>query len=224
MVNVNAPLPFNLQNKVPHMKFDPSSSRSAWSVSISVSTVRPDLASFASDRRPSDTSSGAEGSRLPSYSPTRSRDLSPSQASRSTVSLHPGDASHSHSGTTSDNGARYHPVFNARMIPTSGGFRIGGSRGRSTTRGRLGRFGEERGRSTPDSQQRADESGSSHEDRVDSGFATAHAVESDMIRTPTIHSPNTIRQSGGFDSDSGNPQETDFRIQDVGKISRSWGD
>lgn len=228
MVNVNAALPFNLQNKTLHMKFDPSTSRSAWSLSMSAATVHPDFVSFVSDRRLSDTSGGADGSRLPSYSPTRSRDLSPSlQTSRSTTSLHPGDASSSQPGVYLDNGARL-PVFNARMIPANGGFRAGSSsRGRSRTRGRLGRFGEERGRSTPESQQRTDESESSPEGMTDNGVAVGDApvpVDNDLATTPTIHSPSTIRQLDDFDSDGGTPLGTEFRIQDVGKISRSWGD
>lgn len=95
------------------------------------------------------------------------------------------------------------------------------------TRGRLGRFGEERGRSTPELQQRVDEDRVGDEDVVNRGIPTGNAaafVDSEMTRTPTIHSPSTIRQVAGFDSDGGTPQATEFKIQDVGKISRSWGD
>ncbi|TCD63381.1 hypothetical protein EIP91_005612 [Steccherinum ochraceum] len=225
MVNVNAQLPFNLQNKTLHLKFDPSTSRSAQSLSISPSTAHPDLVSYFLNSRLSDTSSGAGGSRLPSYSPTRSRDLSPSlQTSRSASSLHPGDASLP--GVYSENGSRQ-PIFNARLIPPNGGFRVGGNRGRSTTRGRLGRHGEERGRSTPELQQRLDEDGTRDEDTNVGGIATGNAsafVDSEMTRTPTMHSPSTIRQVDEFSSDGGTPLATEFRIQDVGKISRSWGD
>ncbi|KAH8107662.1 hypothetical protein BXZ70DRAFT_911959 [Cristinia sonorae] len=204
MVNVNAPLPFNLQNKPLHLKFDPSTSR-----------------------RLSDTSSGAPGSRRPSYSPARSRDLSPSlQTSNSTASLHQGDTSFP-PGVFNDNGARV-PVFNARLIPVNGAFRVGGIRGRSTTRGRLGRHGEERGRSTPELGQQVDENGSGDDGSEVVNIATGSVsafVEGETNRTPTMHSPSTIRQAEDmFGSEGVTPQDFKFRIQDVGKLSRSWGD
>lgn len=58
---------------------------------------------------------------------------------------------------------------------------------------------------------------------ISSGDARAFA-DSEMTRTPTMHSPSTIRQVDEFGSDGGTPLATEFRIQDVGKISRSWGD
>jgi hypothetical protein len=122
MINIGTPLPFNLHNKALHARIDPSGSGSSRSGARSPSG--------SSDRRPNGT--GAEPER------SASRTSSPRPpSSPSFVSLQPGDASFLPPDERDLSGR---PILNVRLANDGGRTR----RGRS--RGRLGRFGEERGR------------------------------------------------------------------------------
>ncbi|KAI0948903.1 hypothetical protein AcW1_008645 [Taiwanofungus camphoratus] len=228
MVNVNAPLPFNLHNKALHT-LDPSHSHSH----SQPRTTPP---------RPLTTTQN----RGPSYSPTR--DPSPSiQTSRSTSSLHPGDASYLPPEADPDGGTR-RPILNVRLVRCKGGYAVGGRRirqGRSATRGRLGRFGEARNGNEDangDANGAASEAPNGKGKEVCDSIAEDQAAttpESDNLATPMTdgdtsphaptESPNTSPESQEmFDGvlDEATPQQSDFmiQIQDVGKISQSWGD
>ena len=197
MVNVNTPLPFNLRNKdLEGRRQDPSSSRSARSHS-----AHPAIGAHGPEMLPD------VPSRMPSYSPTRDRDPSPSlQASQSTTSLHPGDASYLPPDTEAESGNR-HPIFNARLVKGAGGFGIGGDfasrprQGRSVTRGRSSRAD-----SAPVSEESRDGDGTliAGESHAENGHASAE-------------------QSAEAATDA-TPRAAAFKIEDVGKIACSWGD
>ncbi len=200
MVNVNTPLPFNLRNKdLDGRRQDPSSSRSVRSRS-----AHPAIGGY-----------GGYGpemlpdvpSRMPSSSPIRDRDQSPSlQTSQSTTSLHPGDASYLPPDSEVENADRQ-PILNARLVKGAGGFGIGGDfdsrprQGRSLTRGRSGRAD-----AAPVAEESRDAGGTVIPDgpHVENGDASAE-------------------QSAEATTDS-TPRAAAFKIEDVGKIACSWGD
>lgn len=218
MVNVSNELPFNLANKVlngrlSELETSASSSRSR--------SAHPVLAS----------ASPAYGVRAFSHSPPRGgRDPSPSiQTSRSNSSLHPGDASYLPPEADPANGLRG-PILSARLVrrPGMGGFGVGGAavasarQGRSVTRGRQGRF-EDYPAVAATAPPRGD-----GEAALDSGLVVkvedlgvadrggSNDVDlSSQQRTPVASQPQTVPQKDRFDFSS---------IQDVGKITCSWGD
>lgn len=200
MVNVNTPLPLNLHNKdVLSRRLDPSSSRSARSRSAHATMGGP-------------TVNGPEmlpevPSRVASYSPTRDRDPPlPLEASRSTTSLRPGDASYLPEG---DENESHRPLLNVKLVRAAGGFSIGGEppskprQGRSTTRGRPGYAG---------------------------AVGAPEGTEDESSPTMARDLQEDDAPSGGredlkmqFGSES-TPQAADFKIQSVGNITCSWGD
>ena len=200
MVNVNTPLPFNLHNRALNGHRDPSSSQSARS--RSAHPVMGGLAESGTDRLPD------HPSRTSSCSPVRGRDLSPSHASRSTTSLHPGDASYLPPEADPDGGVR-RPILNARLVRGVGGYGVGGKfgprKGRSTTRGRMGHVSDYTGSDAPEN------SGTSTSDTPDvEGQENGQAP------------PAMSRQIS--DGDPANPITAMAHLQDVGKITCSWRD
>lgn len=219
MVNVSTDLPFNLANKVLHGRLsdvDPSSSSSRSRSAHAVLTSGPACSSALGSRR------------APSYShshsppPRAGRDPSPSiQTSRSNSSLHPGDASYLPPEADPTNGMRG-PILNARLVrrPGAGGFGVGGTagalrQGRTVTRGRLGRF--EPGRS---------------EDAISQGECDGEIAPGNGL----VIQVEGVEGIGGETTES--PLETPRAteavpekiiqdlsgIQDVGKLTCSWGD
>ena len=200
MVNVNTPLPLNLHNKdVLGRRLDPSSSRSARSRSAHATMGGP-------------TGNGPEmlpevPSRVASYSPTRDRDLPPPlEASRSTTSLRPGDASYLPEG---DENESRRPLLNVKLVRGAGGFSIGGEtpskprQGRSTARGRPGY---------------AEAVGAPVDAEGENGPAMARDLKED-------DAPSGGREGLHMPLGSGSsPQAVDFKIQSVGNITCSWGD
>ncbi|KAH9949099.1 hypothetical protein B0H21DRAFT_820459 [Amylocystis lapponica] len=230
MVNVNASLPFNLHN-----------SNADQSQSTQTTPPRP-TPSISQPRRTPESPSRANmpnilTNRLPSYSP--SRDPSPSiQTSRSTSSLHPGDASYLPPEEDPENGVR-RPILNARLVRGTGGYGIGGRaavrkrQGRSATRGRLGRFGELVGVEKRNGNGVAQEvflpkANGDAEGAVAPGdsdvAANAHIAFS--LQPPDAEDSPSHSQDEEYTSvlDETTPQASDFEIQDVGKITQSWGD
>lgn len=201
MVNVNTPLPFNLHNKGIH-DTDPSTSRSARS--RSAHPVMGGLAESSTDMLPD------LPSRVSSYSPTRERDLSPSHASRSTTSLHPGDASYL-PPEANPGGGNGMPILNMRLVQGPGGYGVGGKfrprKGRSATRGRMGVFSDYAESDAPELGGNAT-----------SGNPAADASEHDVGQSSQESTPEL---SG---NDGANPLVADDALQDVGKITCSWGD
>jgi hypothetical protein len=200
MVNVNTPLPFNLHNKALHGRHDPSSSRSTRS--RSAHPVMGGLAESGTEILPD------LPSRVSSYSPIRDRDLSPSHTSRSTTSLHPGDASYLPPEADPDGGVR-RPILNARLVRGNGGYSVGGKfgprKGRSATRGRVGQSSDSTGSDVPES----------------AGDATAKGEPIEEQETDQSSS-EAVRYASG--SVTANPITAAVRLQDVGKITCSWGD
>ena len=221
MVNVSHKLPFNMHNRPTYGRQDRS---------LSANTTPPRPTSSTSQTNPSPESPST--SAFPHMSNGRayadSRDPSPSiQTSRSTSSLHPGDASYLPPEVDPDGGVR-RPILNLRMVRGSGGFTTGGRVGRSMVRGRRGRFEDERG-------------GSSAEEGSDGG--KGKHVENGADEVLEIESPST---PGAMSPDDGTAGITptsptadgreaaqarraallaaQFKIEDVGSISQSWGE
>ncbi|PIL36284.1 hypothetical protein GSI_01947 [Ganoderma sinense ZZ0214-1] len=222
MVNVNQPLPFNLHNRRTYGRQDRS---------VSANTTPPRPTSSASQTNPSPDSPSASGyptqSNIPSYTP--SRDPSPSiQTSHSTSSLHPGDASYLPPEADPDGGIR-RPILNVRLVRGSGMF-IPGSRvrqGRSATRGRLGRFGEDRGGSTDD----VNGKGKRVENGGDSIEVESPSTAGDNSQVRSIALPTHLQDGGQADGSSNATPDrrppflaTEFKIEDVGSLSQSWGE
>ncbi|PCH35973.1 hypothetical protein WOLCODRAFT_20252 [Wolfiporia cocos MD-104 SS10] len=231
MVNVSAQLPFNLLNRAPHM--------------LESSGTRSRSASANDDTANGHQPPTASQTRLPSDSPERSE--SPSlQASRSTSSLHPGDASYLPPEADPENGVR-RPVFNARLVrPSSTG--VWTRRGRSSTRGRPAHYGDERSapRLTwdykiwePNALTTADTSPESGTDgaQLSATHPEDGAAPPDDAAESTPHPPIDADRAGDEDpggecasegdGDGGaTPHMPAFQIEmaDVGKISQSWSD
>lgn len=208
MVNVNNALPFNLHNKALHgrLELDPSSSRSRSAHAI--------LHGPTGRRAPSSSHSQSH-----SHSPPpRGREPSPSiLTSRSNSSLHPGDASYLPPEADPSNGVRK-PILNARLIrgPGVGGFGVGGTisgsrKSRTVTRGRLGRFepNDSGGLSTEQTQSEVD--------------STATPGNGLVIHIDSSGASSTSADGSGHSSAHGQ-QAGLGDIQDVGKITCSWGD
>ncbi|PSS38006.1 hypothetical protein PHLCEN_2v146 [Hermanssonia centrifuga] len=160
-------------------------------------------------------------SRMPSYSPTRDRDPSPSiETSRSTTSLHPGDASYLPPEADHVNGNR-RPILHAKLVRGPSGYGVGGSfvpgprKSRSITRGRLGRFGED-GDGAPGSDGLANGA---------NGIIERQHTQGSVEGTNACDLPPDL-SIGAIKSPSteASPVATDFKIEDVGKIACSWGD
>lgn len=200
MVNVNTPLPFNLHNRDIHgRRFDPSSSRSARSRSAHATLGGP--TGYGPEMLPE------VPSRMPSYSPTRDRDPSPSlETSGSTTSLRPGDASYLPPDVEAENGGR-RPILNVRLVRGGGGYGIGGSftsrsrQGRTVPRGRPG--------------------------RADTAAVPEETPEfNDSLNGEASHEENTqvAAEPSPSSEETSTPRAAGFNIQDVGKITCSWGD
>ncbi|GBE80441.1 hypothetical protein SCP_0301560 [Sparassis crispa] len=184
MVNVNTPLPFNL-----HHKSFPETSRSA---------------STSGQRGPSDTEA-ASRSREPSRS---------IETSRSTSSLHPGDASYL---PPSEPAAVRRPILNARLVRTAI------RRGRSATRGRMGRFGDD----ARDAGRQMNGNGGG----IEHGGVDASSTEpqTEDVYTAEADAPAAasaaVQENADIDTEA-TPHALDvgFQIADVGKIAQSWGE
>ena len=205
MVNVNQPLPFNLHNR-------PAYGRTDRSLSANTTPPRPTSSTNPSPDSPS--AAAYPNQHAPSYTP--SREPSPSiQTSRSASSLHPGDASYLPPESDPENGAR-RPILNARIVRGVGGFTVGGGRvGRSTTRGRTGRFGDDRIQPLTSSQ--------------DIGNSTNSAAANSAAE-PSLEAGTSIlsgSKSGDEEAAPGTdltPKAPYFRFADAAKISCSFGD
>jgi len=146
------------------------------------------------------TSYSNQNSRRPSLSPASSL-----HASRSTASLsHPEDLSLYTEPRK--------PILNVRLVRGAGRRRVSSSR----VRGRLGRFGEEGGRDL----YLSDGNGSSQQNGLVHDFDDQNADAEDP-KNPRplgqwpLHPPSANTLS---------PRTPEFKIQDAGVISRSWGD
>jgi len=126
MINVGTPLPLNLHHKALHARIDPSGSTSSRSGARSLSGSSGQRLNTAGD-----PGAEREGSTSRASSPHH-------PSSDSLASLQPGDASYL-PPEERDDGKR--PILNVRLAGDGTGRT---RKGRS--RGRLGRFGEERGR------------------------------------------------------------------------------
>lgn len=203
MVNVNTPLPFNLHN-VNHDLADPSSSRSVTRSRSAHPVMGGGLAESSTDMLPD------LPSRISSYSPTRDRDLSPSlPTSRSTSSLHPGDASYLPPEADPDGGNR-RPILNMRLVRGTGGYGVGGSfrprKGRSVTRGRVGPYPDSNEPDIPE-----DGGAPARENAIPPAAQNGNGLSS---REPVTESTETDATTS----------DTDAGLPDVGKITCSWGD
>lgn len=204
MVNVNAPLPFNLHNKLAHGHHDASSSRSG-TRSRSAHPVMGGLVESSTDMLPD------LPSRISSYSPTRGRDLSPSlPTSRSTSSLQPGDASYLPPEADPEGGNKK-PILNMRLVRGTGGYGVGGTfrprNGRNVTRGRVGPFSDH---AEPDTSER-DGDGTS-------GNTTGSSNEHDVGQSSQEPSRNPAGTEVAI------PLAAEPTLTDVGRITCSWGD
>lgn len=223
MVNVSTDLPFNLANKVLHdrlgdIEASSSSSRSQ-SAHATVSGAASGSSPLGSRRPPSFSHSH-------SPPPRGGRDPSPSiQTSRSNSSLHPGDASYLPPEADPTNGLRG-PILSTRLVrkPGSGGFGVGGVTGalrqeRTVSRGRSRRV-----------ESNSNDSLSTHFEGTTepaAGNGLVIQVEGNgevlpggadvdaTLRTPRASDTHPIPEKGASDFGV---------IQDVGKITCSWGD
>jgi len=204
MVNVNAQIPFNLHNQNLGQRLDPSSSRSARSHSGGAN------ADYSS-----------QDSRRPSPSPAPSL-----QISRSSTSLHPGDVASSH--LSLDHEPRK-PLLNVRLVRGLGKPRASGSR----VRGRLGRFGEEslRGVYVDDNGSGSPQRELTHENERDNH--DQHDAEDLVTPRPPVQIPQWVTlQEASVETladavaptSPTPPHAPEFKFQEAGVISRSWGD
>ena len=227
MVNVNTPLPFNLHNRPLH---DPSGSAS----------------------RSASAHLDPNTHRRVSYSPPRDESASPSiPTSRSTSSLQPGDASYLPPEADPEYGRR--PVLSVRLVRGGSGNGIWTRRGRSVTRGRYSRLGDDASSAVQSQQEQKVWDGSDlangnvalpttvNTDRPDNDkeqngvvVAVGDDGQVDEAAESTPHPPLGLSPVGGAAvADIGTEAEAEagtaapnFRIEirDVGKISQSWGD
>ncbi|KAI0745626.1 hypothetical protein C8Q76DRAFT_704223 [Earliella scabrosa] len=221
MVNVNQPLPFNLHNRPAYGQTDRS---------LSANTTPPRPTSSTNPSPDSPSAAAYPNQHAPSYTP--SREPSPSiQTSRSASSLHPGDASYLPPEADPDGGVR-RPILNVRLIRGPGGFIAGGRirQGRSATRGRLGRFGEERGEVPED----ASGKGKQVEDNgdgvleVESPSTPGDAIHERTIQLGTPHGNGNGAHPDGSSNAAPDRRAaflaSEFKIEGVGSISQSWGE
>lgn len=217
MVNVNTPLPFNLYNQQLH---DPSGSAS----------------------RPASAHLDPNTHRRVSYSPPRDDSASPSiPTSRSTSSLQPGDASYLPPEADPEYGRR--PVLSVRLIRGAPGNGIWTRRGRSVTRGRYSRFGDDASSSGQSQLEQKvwdgnvhangdaapDAGGQEHrKEQIGVVIRVGDDSQADGSAESTPHPPLGLSPVADADTeaDAGTVPPPDFRIEisDVGKISQSWGD
>ncbi|OCH86983.1 hypothetical protein OBBRIDRAFT_827987 [Obba rivulosa] len=209
MVNVNAQLPFNMHIDAPHSQLHNHSGRH---FSVSQDDLVPGMSAVVAE---SDSNSKRSAAGVLSY--PVSRDLSPSHTSPSSSSLHPGDASYLPPEIPA--GEQPRPHFNMRIVPSATEFTGGPGtlfRGRSSTTRRLSHsVAEDRPTLTPTSVDL------SHKRNVASNVARgtvsgAHAVPSGESTQNLLSGTNNPCNELSY--------TPEFRIQDVGKISQSWGD
>ncbi|KAL7281374.1 hypothetical protein ACG7TL_004684 [Trametes sanguinea] len=233
MVNVNQPLPFNLHGQGRSPYAHPTGSSST-------NTTPPRASSSAAQTNVTADSSAAaaptQNPRLPSYSP--SRDPSPSiQTSRSTSSLHPGDASYLPPEADPDAGIR-RPILNVRLV-RAGGRRPSGGRARqglTFERGRQGRSGDVRPRDSSDEAEDANDGAKGKAKAATDGtdavpdVAVDTAGEASNAVAASDPVPQDIANTGGLGSTSSIPPsgssalDLDIKVDDVGNIAESWGD
>ena len=199
MVNVNAPLPFNLSNQdLNDRRLNPSSSRSARSRSAHPTLGGP--TGYGPEMLPE------VPSRVASYSPTRNREHSPApDLSQSTTSLHPGDASYL-PDTEEENGGR-RPILNVRLVKDAGMFGAGGNFGSRSRQGRSlarGRSGFTEAVTVPEGSAE-DMNGSAHVNRSHEENCDAETGDDGEVLTIST-------------------SQADFKIESVGNITCSWGD
>jgi len=192
MINVGTPLPFNLHNKALHARIDASGSGSSRSRA----------------RSPSGSSSHwPNTSGEPRVEGERSRTSSPQPPSNTSLaSLQPGDASYLPPDER-DDGKR--PILNVRLAGEGSGRT---RKGRS--RGRLGRFGEERGRELKRRNGSANGMTQYTEDEGDDRKLSSSAPS----ESPPKNEPLSLNES------SSPTTRKSFKIKDVGTIARSWRD
>ncbi|KAI9061706.1 hypothetical protein FKP32DRAFT_1594226 [Trametes sanguinea] len=228
MVNVNQPLPFNLhgQGRTPYAHPTGSSS---------TNTTPPRASSSAAQTNITADSSAVAGTtqnpRLPSYSP--SRDPSPSiQTSRSTSSLHPGDASYLPPEADPDGGLR-RPILNVRLV-RAGGRRSSGGRARqglTFERGRQGRSGDVRLRDSSDEADDANDDAKGKAKSANNGTdAVPEAAGEISNAAAAVSVPQDTAHAGGLESTTSiasggtSALDLDIKVDDVGNIAESWGD
>ncbi|EIW62707.1 uncharacterized protein TRAVEDRAFT_160672 [Trametes versicolor FP-101664 SS1] len=216
MVNVNQPLPFNLYGRPPHARLD-----------------RTDLAPQSST-----IAGNPHLPRMPSQS--TSREPSPSiQTSRSTSSLHPGDASYLPPEADPEGGSRK-PILNVRLVRGPGGF-FAGARPRPgpMTRGRPGRPSEERARENGDGSGALGSTDGKGKAVVDGANGTpdapssttaeahTHADNPDEAAAAALNGNGTHSHADGSvaaQAPESSGSDSEFKIEDVGDIAQSWGD
>ncbi|KAI0743657.1 hypothetical protein C8Q80DRAFT_1182684 [Daedaleopsis nitida] len=220
MVNVNQPLPFNLHNR-------PTYGHMNRSLSANTTPPRPASSGNPLPDSPS-TSAFPTQQHAPSYTP--SREPSPSiQTSRSTSSLHPGDASYLPPEADPDGGVR-RPILNVRLVRSPGGFIAGGRvrQGRSVTRRRLGRFGEERGEGLENASRKGKhiENGGDGVLEVESPSTLGDSSQDRSDRLGPLNG-NGVQADGSGNAASDRKAAflaSEFKIEDVGSLSQSWGE
>lgn len=224
---MNTPLPFNLHNRPLH---DPSGSAS----------------------RSASAHLDPNTHRRVSYSPPRDESASPSiPTSRSTSSLQPGDASYLPPEADPEYGRR--PVLSVRLVRGAPGNGIWTRRGRSVTRGRYSRFGDDASSAMQNQQEHkvwdgsglangdailptaADEDGPEHDKEQNGVVVAVDGEQGDEAAESTPHPPLSLSPAGGAavaradteaEAEAGKAPPPNFHIEirDVGKISQSWGD
>jgi len=201
MVNVNAQIPFNLHNQNLGQRLDPSSSRSARSRSGGAN------ADYSS-----------ENSRRPSPSPAPSL-----QISRSSTSLHPGDVASAHFSV--DHEPRK-PLLNVRLVRGVGKQRASGS----GARGRLGRFGDDSAREvyvgdgSGSSQQEVTHEYEHHDGQDDAEDVVTPRPPDQIPRWATLQEASVETPADALAPKPPSPRAPEFKFQEAGVISRSWGD
>lgn len=224
MVNVNQPLPFNLHGR-PHARFDRS---------VSANTTPPRASSSAAHREASH--GHVHVNRVPSSS--TSREPSPSiQTSRSTSSLHPGDASYLPPEADPE-GSNRRPILNIRLVRGPGGF-FAGARPRPgpIARGRPGRPGEERGRENGDETEDVGQTEDKSKGAASGAAGTSDPTSSTLdVASDHVQGSDAayVRNENGWGMNGDDATATqhhessavdpDFKIEDVGDIAQSWGD
>lgn len=221
MVNVHVQLPFNLQNRPTSLHPEASSSRSTRGRSLNpyASPPPPIITAITDDQKASQPD--ALRGQYRSGSPTYGYDHSPSlQTSRSTSSLHPGDASYI--PELDADGATRRPILNARLVKVADGSgALGGRKGRSVVRGRLGRFEAQRAASSPSHPEGEGDAGEqTSSDNHGNVGENGGVAEASLATNPWPSSSDADGTSNNIHS----TQELDPKITPVGKIARSWGD
>ncbi|KAI0694276.1 hypothetical protein BC835DRAFT_1016829 [Cytidiella melzeri] len=220
MVNVSTDLPFNLANRVLHGRLgeiEPSSSSSR------SRSAHATLSGGASSSSPLGSHSPQSFSHSQSPPPRPHREPSPSiQTSRSNSSLHPGDASYLPPEADAANGVRG-PILSARLVrkPGAGGFEVGGTagalrQGRAVTRGRPRRLESDFGGVVSNHTEGHGEVDAENGLTIQvEGVEVGDRDVDVSLKTPRASDTQPIPEKAISDYGA---------IQDVAKITCSWGD